>query len=368
MALFQIFRGEESNLDQVPLHAGYAYFCVDTQKLWIDIASEGNLEQNRLSVGTDAARGFIIDDEFVSADQFVQIGDISEEGVLIGDGTGAVQGVIIPDRAIVIGDGSGGIEGVEVRHGALLVGDSAHGVSDVVIHDKELVVGNADDGVEGVAIGQNKIVGTDSAGDLAGTEVTGAGILYALSDKIPTWGVAPVVVGGTGRGAHVTNAVLTGNNTDAVNNVETRNGAFFATENGGTPQFGILQIAQGGVGANTAAGARENLDVYAKGEVYTKTEVDNAVSGATSIAYYVTLEADGWIGDEAPYSYVYGNVALRCGSREDVPPLITPDDLEETQEDYGNIGWAEATARTGITFYANTKPTKDIKIIIVDAG
>ena len=50
MALFQIFKGNEDTLSNVGLHEGYAYFCVDSGKMFIDIASTGEMAENRVPV------------------------------------------------------------------------------------------------------------------------------------------------------------------------------------------------------------------------------------------------------------------------------------------------------------------------------
>ena len=52
MALFKIFRGAEDQLNQIPLHEGYAYFTEDKQHLFIDISNE---EGGRLQVNAYAA-------------------------------------------------------------------------------------------------------------------------------------------------------------------------------------------------------------------------------------------------------------------------------------------------------------------------
>lgn len=40
MALFQIFKGPENELNEVPLHPGYAYFCEDSGNFFIDTVDE----------------------------------------------------------------------------------------------------------------------------------------------------------------------------------------------------------------------------------------------------------------------------------------------------------------------------------------
>lgn len=53
MALFQIFRGSENELLQVPRHNGYAYFCEDTGNFFIDI---GNGDNDRVPINAFAAQ------------------------------------------------------------------------------------------------------------------------------------------------------------------------------------------------------------------------------------------------------------------------------------------------------------------------
>lgn len=90
-----------------------------------------------------------------------------------------------------------------------------------------------------------------------------------------TSGTMPVARGGTGRATHTSNAVLTGNGTNAVKNVATANGAMYATAANGAPKFGTLPIAQGGTGATTAADALKKLGLTA-----TAAEL-NYMDGAT---------------------------------------------------------------------------------------
>ena len=39
MALFQIYKGLESELNNVTMHEGYAYFCTDSGKFYIDVSN-----------------------------------------------------------------------------------------------------------------------------------------------------------------------------------------------------------------------------------------------------------------------------------------------------------------------------------------
>lgn len=180
--------------------------------------------------------------------------------------------------------------------------------------------------------------------------------------------------GGTGLDTLTLNAILIGNGTDPVKMVSITDGAvvvgdstngvkavdgvgaFFASA-AGAPQFGILPMTAGGLGANNVAGARSNLDVYSK------KEVDDAVKTSTSIAWAATLYANGWTGATAPFIYSYSNAAITCGKNGNVPPIIT---YTSNLEEYSNIDSAEATIGVGIEFTASKKPQNDINIVITD--
>ena len=100
-------------------------------------------------------------------------------------------------------------------------------------------------------------------------------------------GAATVQKGGTGKQTLTSNAVITGNGTNAVNEVSTANGALYATGSGNAPQFGTLPIAQGGTGATTAANARANLSVDEKGKI--------TISGTVYTVRTGTAGADGYL-------------------------------------------------------------------------
>lgn len=68
-----------------------------------------------------------------------------------------------------------------------------------------------------------------------------------------------VPMGGTGKKTHTVNSVLIGNGTSAVKNVAAKAGAFYSTGINILPQFGVLPIAAGGTGGNTAAAVVANL-------------------------------------------------------------------------------------------------------------
>lgn len=93
--------------------------------------------------------------------------------------------------------------------------------------------------------------------------------LSHLWTKIKTYidgKIISVNKGGTGKTSHTANAVLTGNGTNAVKNVATAKGAFYATSANGAASFGILPVAEGGTGATTAETAQTNLGVAISAE------------------------------------------------------------------------------------------------------
>lgn len=71
----------------------------------------------------------------------------------------------------------------------------------------------------------------------------------------------PVKNGGTGATSLMSNAVLLGNGTDAVDHASPLSGALYATSATSQPRFGTLPIAQGGTGAVSASDARNNLGI-----------------------------------------------------------------------------------------------------------
>lgn len=75
-------------------------------------------------------------------------------------------------------------------------------------------------------------------------------------------GYFEVSQGGTGATIHTTNAVIVGNGTDALKDIQSKSGTLYATENNGEPQFGTLPIAQGGTGATTAKDARQAIGLH----------------------------------------------------------------------------------------------------------
>lgn len=182
----------------------------------------------------------------------------------------------------------------------------------------------------------NNLYGTVKVenGGVPGTSDVAEGAVLRNVDGVPTWneltaadvGAAPsshthtasdvtsgtlgVVRGGTGKATHTSNAVLTGNGTNAVNNVATASGALFATSANGAAKFGTLPIAQGGTGATTAAAALKNL-----GGVSMKLLWENASFGSDFAQQTIALDLSGYsavmitANGESSYFVPVGDIA-----------------------------------------------------------
>ena len=154
-----------------------------------------------------------------------------------------------------------------------------------------------------------------------------------------------VAHGGTGATTLTANAVLIGNGTSTIKMVTIPAGQF------------VVGDATNGIAGKNAADTRSALDVYSK------SEVDSKVSGATTIAYTTTLTATGWSGSGSSYTQTWLQSALKCGKNGNVPPIVS---YTSNQAEYSKIDRAEATAGQGITFYSSVKPSANIGLVIVD--
>lgn len=150
-------------------------------------------------------------------------------------------------------------------------------------------------------------------------------------------------------------SVVIGDATDGIKGIN-GTGALYATTSG-APSFGTLPISVGGTGATTAAAARINLDVYSK------SETNDKIDEATTLAYSATLAQASWVQSGDTYTYTYSNTNLKCGKNGNVPPIIT---WTSNQDDYNKIDDAQATVGTGIIFTTNKAISGDIGIIIID--
>lgn len=168
MALFKIYRGPEDQLNQIPLHEGYAYFTEDKQHLFIDISNE---EGGRLQVNAYAAQ--VLSDGITEID---------------------VDDVFLKTMTATVAQGGTGYNNLTVN--ALLVGNGTEAVKMVEIAAGSLVIGNAENGVSGLQ---------------------GTGALYSATAGAPQFGTLPLSVGGTGA----TNAAGARTNLDVYSKEET---------------------------------------------------------------------------------------------------------------------------------------------------
>ena len=115
--------------------------------------------------------------------------------------------------------------------------------------------------------------------------------ITALGERMTTeeGKVQPVSLGGTGKTTNTSNSVLVGNGTDAVKNVATANGAFYATAVNGAPKFGTLPIAQGGTGKTTALEA-----LLALGGIQIKKLWENASPTSAFSNQTINLDMTGY--------------------------------------------------------------------------
>lgn len=81
MALFKIFRGEKTQLDQVKKHDGYAYFTSDTGELFIDVGNEEEEDSKRIQVNSLSAKNLSSDGTTIEIDDIV-LRDTIETGAL----------------------------------------------------------------------------------------------------------------------------------------------------------------------------------------------------------------------------------------------------------------------------------------------
>ena len=142
------------------------------------------------------------------------------------------------------------------------------------------------------------------------------GAFYATEENgSPKFGILPIAQGGTGRdlAADTTEhpyAILrlSSDATDYpyIYYEDTANGAFYATAEKGKPKFGILPIAQGGTGATSADDARNNLNVVNKsGDTMTGTLVApqiNIIHSTVNYPRMVLSCSDGINNGKGQYS------------------------------------------------------------------
>ena len=105
MALFKIFKGAEEDLNDVPLHEGYAYFCEDTGNLFIDVS---NIEGGRLQVNAYAAQ--VLKNNVTEID----IDDIFLKNMTATVAQGGTGHDTLTVNALLVGNGTEALKMIEI--------------------------------------------------------------------------------------------------------------------------------------------------------------------------------------------------------------------------------------------------------------
>lgn len=168
MALFQVFRGPEEGLNDVPCHNGYAYFCEDTGNFFIDI---GNNDGDRVQVNAYAAQVLKASDGTE-----IDIDDLFLKSMTLAVEKGGTGRTTLTANALLIGDGTNPIKMVSIGENQILAGDAASGVKGI----------------------------------------DGTGVLFRLAGSAPEFGTLPISLGGT----NATSAAQARQNLDVYNKQE----------------------------------------------------------------------------------------------------------------------------------------------------
>lgn len=170
MALFKIYRGEEELLSQVPMHEGYAYFCEDSGKLFVDISNDAG---GRIQVNAYAAQVLKKDTTEIDVD------DIFLKDMTANVAQGGTGQSTLTVNALLVGNGTNAIKMVSINKGAIVTGDTTNGV----------------------------------------TGLLGTGAVFAEVSGTPKFGTLPLTAGGTGA----TSAATARSNLSVYSKTETDN-------------------------------------------------------------------------------------------------------------------------------------------------
>lgn len=170
MALFKIYRGEEELLSQVPMHEGYAYFCEDSGKLFVDISNDAG---GRIQVNAYAAQVLKKDTTEIDVD------DIFLKDMTANVAQGGTGQSTLTVNALLVGNGTNAIKMVSINKGAIVTGDTTNGV----------------------------------------TGLLGTGAVFAEVSGTPKFGTLPLTAGGTGA----TSAAAARSNLSVYSKTETDN-------------------------------------------------------------------------------------------------------------------------------------------------
>ena len=149
MALFKIYRGEEELLTQIPMHEGYAYFCENSGKLFVDISNDVG---GRVQVNAYAAQVLKKDATEIDVD------DIFLKNMIASVAQGGTGQKALTVNALLVGNGTDAVKMVSIDQGAIVTGDTTNGV----------------------------------------TGLLGTGAVFAEVSGTPKFGTLPLTAGGTG--------------------------------------------------------------------------------------------------------------------------------------------------------------------------
>lgn len=149
MALFKIYRGEEELLNQIPMHEGYAYFCENSGKLFVDISNDAG---GRVQVNAYAAQVLKKDATEIDVD------DIFLKNMTASVAQGGTGQNTLTVNALLVGNGTDAVKMVSIDQGAIVTGDTTNGV----------------------------------------TGLLGIGAVFAEGPGTPKFGTLPLTAGGTG--------------------------------------------------------------------------------------------------------------------------------------------------------------------------
>lgn len=180
MALFKIYRGPEEELQEVPLHDGYAYFTEDQGNLYIDVGDEDGSNVERVKVNAQWADGLRKVDDQGEDIQYIEFDKVAlkenieslrqEFNQTINSTEQTLQEQITQIQE-AIGDTQW-----DVAHG---------GTGQTSLTINALLIGNGTNAVKMVVAGQNEFVLGDSANGVK--SVDGTGFMYKALGNAPTF-------------------------------------------------------------------------------------------------------------------------------------------------------------------------------------
>lgn len=135
-----------------------------------------------------------------------------------------------------------------------------------------------------------------------------------------------VKFGGTGKTTHTSNSVLVGNEANAIKNIQSLDGAFYATGTNDEPQFGTLPVEQGGTGsvsqtANRIIYTSNASTIASSGHYASSDKIAINSTAAPSGAFHV----NGISTFEAPsngYGHLYFTGAVANSSTSNKTQLV----------------------------------------------